>query len=268
MQDEYPETTPDRSRDGRRFAKHYREETTDHSPADVSASMFATETVVDFTYVTLQGSRRTIRAVNPTGPASYNDVPEGFFGFWVGGSRYAYNPDDQRIITISRDGQTRTVAESDQVRSITEIEYPTRAVVVGAIQEDVTVQVFYRSNQSGRIKSMEVEVEHIEGKYAIGELTGHSVDLDARVEVRTKWEREIKTKGRRGRTLGRVVRVEFPRGHRFVVDVHGLKERDLEHAPERIRSAISRRLNTREIDAVVSHDGPIPHDADARPIDK
>ena len=253
-----PPTTPDRSDDGRRFAERYREEKTELSPEEVSRSALQYH-VYDIAYTTARGRSRTVRSVQAKPPTSYNDVPEDFLSFWDDEDHYAYNPDTQVLKSINRGGTNMTIAEGEKVRSLIKINYPTRAVVVGAVQDGVTVRVFYRSNQSGRIKTMDVEIDESSGRFDANEIMGEAVDRDQRVKLRTKWERDIETVGVKGQKLGKVVRVEFPRGHQYTLNIHGLTDQTAgEKVEERIRGAIAKKLHTSDLSIDVQHEGRIP----------
>lgn len=268
MNSEFPETTPDRSSDGRRFAESYREDITDRDPDEVSHSLFTGSTILDLTYLTRANNERTLRVMTAMSPGKYDDYPEGFLAFHHGNTRYAYNPEQRVLMTANRDAENRVVAKGDQIRTISEVRFPTAAVVVGKPQKDVEAKVFYRSNRSGRIKTMQVEVDFMEGRHSPGSFAGHSIGLDTRVDLLTRWERTIETTGKRGRTLGRVVRVEFPRGHRFVVDVHGIENDAAERVRSQIRHKIDGLYRDSTIKARVEHEGPIPNDAEPPSSDR
>lgn len=253
-----PKTTPERSSEGRRFAKRYREEETEVSPNEVSQRRFKKEIAIDISYETSQGTVRTVRARTPSSPTSYDDVSEEFLIFWHDGERYAYNPEKRILKSINSGGRDVTLAEGDSIRSLTEIQYPTRAVVVGAVQDGITARVFYRSNQSDQIKTMDVEIAESAGRLSAGEITGMAGGR--RVRMLTQWEREIETVGSQSHSLGRVVRVEFPRGHRYTINVHGLEDSQAELTEDRIKRAVAKSVGTSDVEVEVEHNGRMPTD--------
>lgn len=202
------------------FASEYREETEELDPENISSVTLEHHTV-DIHYHTRKGTK-TVRCRGASGPASYNDIPDGFYSFWVEGKKYAYNPEEKRLITVGSEQDT-TVAEGDDIYKIELVSFPNRAVVEGGIDDEVEATIYYRSPRSEEMQSVTVKVSYLEGQAA--EITGKEVGTGRRIRARTRWERDIVSKhGTSERTLGKVTRVEFPKGHRFTVEIEGIDE--------------------------------------------
>jgi len=187
-----------------------------------------------------------------------NDIPGGFYSFHHDGTKYAYNPTEKRLITIG-DEQHTTVAEGNDFYKFEKVDFPTRAVIKGAIEKDVQATIYYRSPRSDKMQLVTVNVQFMEGQAA--QITGKEVGSGRRIEALTRWERDIVSKhGTNERTLGKVTRVEFPRGHQFTVEVEGIGESKAgETGEERIRKHVSKAF--RHSDSVnVTHDGTLVWD--------
>lgn len=237
----------------KKFASEYREQK-DEVDADHITEVTIQHHTLDITYFTKRGSK-TVRCRGAMGPASYNDLPEGFYSFWHDGKQYAYSPDEVRLITVNNE-QNQTVAEGDDIYKFEMIGYPTRAVVKGSIDTDVQATIYYRSPRSDDMQSVTVKVNYMESRAA--EITGKEVGTGRRIEALTRWERDIVSKhGTNERTLGKVTRVEFPRGQKFTIEVEGLGEnkggnRGEELIEKRVKKAF------RNSDSVnVTHEGQL-----------
>lgn len=234
-------TTPDPIQDARgekKFAAEYEEEIEEIALADVTGSKLTHGDVLDFTYRTNAGTRRTVRCYRGNEPASYNETPEGFYSFHADGREYAYSPDEQRLISINRNGSNVTVSTADDIVGVEVVTYGERAPVVGTVGKDVEATVYYRSPRSDAMQSLTVTVEFLEGRRSAAEFSGTD-DQGRRIEVRTHWERDIVARsGASDLTLGRVARVEFPRGKRLQVDVEGVPREKIEERLEEIERVI------------------------------
>lgn len=240
------------ARDEKKFAAEYEEDLEEIPLDSVTGSKLTHGDTLDFTYRTSAGTRRTVRCYNGSPSASYNETPEGFYSFHADGNEYAYSPDEQRLISINRNGTDVTVATSEDIVRVEAVTFGEAAPVVGAVEKDVGATVYYRSPRSDAMQSVTVTVEYLEGREAASEFSGTD-DKGRRVEVRTRWERDIVARDRScERTLGRVARVEFPRGKRLTVDVEGVPGDKIEDRLEAIERVIEGRAFRTDNDVEVS----------------
>lgn len=240
------------ARDEKKFAAEYEEEFEKIPLEDITGTKLTHSANLDFTYRTNAGSHRTIRCYHGSPKKSYNDIPEGFYSFHHGDRKYAYSPEEQRLITINRDAPNVTVATTDDILRVEAVTFGERAPVVGAVQKDVEATVYYRSPRSDRMQSVTLTVEFLEGRESASEFSG-SDDRGRRFEVRTRWERDIVVRnGANEQTLGRVARVEFPRGKRLTVDVEGVPGDRIEEHLEKIERVIEGKAFRHDHDVEVS----------------
>lgn len=255
-------TTPTQyGRGEKRFAPEY-EETTEEMPlADVTASKLEHGDTLDFTYRTSAGTLRTVRCFHGSPPASYNDNPEGFYSFYADGREYAYSPEEQRLITINRNGPNITVATADDIVRVEAVTFGEEAPVVGAAQTEVEATVYYRSPRSDRMQSVTLTVNMMEGRHSTSEFSGQD-DRGRRFEVRTRWERDIVVRnGANDQTLGRVARVEFPRGKRLSVDIEGVPGDKIEDRLETVERKVANAFShDRGVEVSVELDGDLEWD--------
>lgn len=235
------------------FASEYREETEELDPENITSVTLEHHTV-DIHYHTRKGTK-TVRCRSATGPTSYNDIQEGSYSFYFEGRNYTYNPEDKRLISVGSEQDT-IVAEGDEIYKTELVNFPTRAVVEGAIDSEAEATIYYRSPHSDEMQSVTVEVSYMEGQAA--EINGKEVGTGRRIRARTRWERDIVSKhGTSERTLGKVTRVEFPKGHRFTVEVEGIDEGKAgERGEDRIAKYVKKAF--RHSDSVeVTHEGEL-----------
>lgn len=246
--------------DAREFAPEYHEKTAVLGFEDVSASTLRYR-AVDFTYETRTNTLRTIRCVGGAAAAEHNDVPVGFVGFWHDNTKYAYSPGERELITVNRDGENRLVADERSIRRIEEVTYPDTAPVVGAVDTEVTATIYYRTKRSDSMQQVDVVVDSLES--GAGKISGDTTDGERRIKALTRWERDITSySGGREQTLGKVARVEFPKGHRFTLDVEGLTDDKADRVREAIERAVGGTFRGDE-EVAVRHDGRIPEEESA-----
>lgn len=257
--------TPTPIHDARRektFADEYNETLTEIPLQAITGTKLTHSCNIDITYRTNANTHRTIRCYHASEPASYNETPEGFYSWYYDGTEYAYSPDDQRLITINRNGSNVTVATSDDIVRVEEVEFGERAPVAGAVTSDVEVTIYYRSPRSDTMQSVTVDVGRLESRRSASEISG--VDEDGRkIVAKTRWEREIVAgRGRRKRTLGRVARVEFPRGKRLTVDVENVQREKIEDRLESIEQVIAEKAfrHSDDVEVSVEIDGDLGWD--------
>jgi hypothetical protein len=252
------------------WAGDYEESYEPIDPSDMTVTSFRYGTY-DIVYWN-QGGKQTVRAPRATTPYRPEGLPgepdDGDGGtdecvtFFDGGRKFAYHPEQQRLYSMAGD-RPLTLAEGDDIWRIKRVDYPPGAPVVGGAEEGVTATVWYKSERSGSRKSFEMDVSSTESE--CWRITGERVSDGARVEVVTRGERFVTAKhyGRTGDVvLGPTLRVEFPPGHRFTVDLVGLRDSRTEMAVEAIERALpgSTRLRHDDIDIDVQHEGRIPDD--------
>jgi hypothetical protein len=247
-------------KEGKKYAdQRYREKTETVDPEDVSEVTLRHHTV-DITYRPRSGYRqKTVRSRAATGPAKYNSVPEGFYGFWNDGQHLAYNPEERRLVSLEGDSP-QTLAAGEEIHRIERVQFPQRPPVTGAVQEDVEAEVFYWSDRSENLCSVTIEVERVEeNTNNPWRIRGQDVaDDDRRIEAMVRDERDItaKTWASNEVHLGKVARVEFPLGHRYVVDIRDLPDDKASSAIENIQRRLTKRRGYNNV--AVSHDGRIP----------
>jgi hypothetical protein len=251
---EHTHATPDRTAERKEFAPEYAEKTEEIDPEEITATVLKHHTT-DFTYFTRKGTK-TVRCVSGQTPANYNETAEGFISFYDDGTEYAYNPEEQRLITINRNGENRTIAQADDFYKFENVQYPERAPVEVAVDTDVEATIYYRSPQSDRMQTVTIEVSLLEGNLSAPEISGKEVGTGRRIKAQTRWEREIVSKhGTTERPLGKVARVEFPKGHAFTVQVEGLGDETADRAPDQIANKVQSAFRSKGVSVNVSHDG-------------
>lgn len=241
------------------LATNYREETTTHEPDRVDKQVLIDAEAVTVKYRTSRGSTQQVRGDNPRQPRSYEADVKGIL-IGHGDNRFAYQPDEAVLRSVNRN-QNVTLAEGKDILTVTTTEYPKPAPVAGAVQEDVNATVFYRSTQSEAIKSKTLEISTCEGRGDHFRFYGENED-GTDYEIVTDRQRELTLRFGDKRTLGRVVRVEFPEGHRYTVDIKGLTDDDATEIFGRkttkvLEQAIDGQLDTRDIEVEATHDGQI-----------
>lgn len=242
------------------YADPYEEEFEEVDPDDTSVGSFRHWTY-DIVYRSSHSDvPQTVRAVNATEPidSRADQYPDGCVTFHDDGEEYAYIPDERRLLSVGHDQQNVTLAAGDDILRIEQVQYPPGAPLIGAEQTDVVATVHHRSDRTGSLTSFDMEVDREESSF--WRLTGHRVSDDARVDVKTRKERDVIVKhyGRTGTLhLGKTARVEFPLGHSYSVDIHGLPDDKAGEYVERIEEAIESSYRYDEIEADVTHDGRI-----------
>ncbi|MFC6770299.1 hypothetical protein ACFQDD_01955 [Halorubrum pallidum] len=250
-------TTPSPVTDGeaKEYAEEYHEAIEEIGVEKVTVDRLRRKTT-DITYWTGQGTTRTVRIYGATESSSYNSFPEGFYGFYHNGKKYAYSPEQDKLISIPSRDKTITVADSEAIIRYEEVNFPERAVVDGAVQKGVEATVYYRTPRSDSIQSVTMRVKHVEGRYP-AQISGPEVDGDRRIEASIKHDRTIQTTVP-DMTLGRVARVEFPKGHQFSLAIEGIEDdrvtdARIESVEQKIKSAFRGKAD----DVTLSHEGHI-----------
>lgn len=238
------------------YASKYRENSEERDPQSITPTTLKLHTL-DITYTTPHGTK-TVRSTNAIPKASYNDIPDGFHSFHYDGQKYAYNPEKTQLISINTN-QNHTLATKDDIQRIEKIDFPTAVPVKGNIDTDVDATVYYRSPRSDTMQSVTITVQHMEGIADV--IYGADNTGERQIEATTRWERDIKSRHRtEKRTLGKVTRVEFPRGHQFTVDLEGMDNATAEnHAEEQIEKAL-RNVFQHTDSVTVTHDGELNWD--------
>ena len=253
------QSVPENLGRGKEFAPEYREEFEEIDPDNITEVTLAHRTV-DITYFTRKRTK-TVRCVGAIGQTSYNDVPDGFYSFFDSGTgkKYAYNPDEKRLISMN-DELNRTIAEGDDFHKFEEVTFPNSAVVKGAIGTDVEATVYYRSPRSEEMQSVTLAVSFMDGEAA--RISGEEVGTGRRLEAETRRERDIVSKhGTEEMYLGKVARVEFPRGHQFTVEIEGLSDTKAEKkGEERIVKKVKKAFRNASVDISVTHNGRLEWD--------
>jgi len=257
--------SPDKSE--KEFAPPYEEEYEELSREDVTKATLRHNTV-DMTYSTRGGKTKTVRCTQATEPyGDTSDLPDGcvtFFDYTTGGDSYTFNIDSLRLISCNTRGQNRTVATADDFQHFRKVIYPDPAPVKGAVEEGVEVTIYYRSPRTDRMQTVTIIAESVES--SAFRITGEEVDGDRRIEALTRGEREI-TKTLNGGSLGKVARVEFPKGHTFTLEIENMTRDEAEDAAERIKPLIEAKYNKYnrrhgDITATIIHEGQVKYNTD------
>lgn len=242
--------TTDELESPKQFAKPYSEEKEQIDIDDLAIGN-AQHSTLDITYQTRRGSK-TVRSHCWSPAGDWNDIPEGFASFYDGGRKYAYNPAERRLITVPRNSPNRTLAQGDGIYKIEVVSFGERAPVVGAVGKDRPATIYYRSPRSDRMQQVTVRVKYLEGDRSAARITGKD-ENGRRIDALTRWERDIES---RHTTLGKVARVEFPRGHRFTVSVEGIGDDKAKRGVERLEKYAGKAFKYADsVDA--EHDGPM-----------
>lgn len=231
------------------YANEYYEETEDISLHAVTGTTFGRP--LDITYTTHNGTK-TIRSVSAHSSLNFSD---DLYVFYDEEKKYGFDIDSKKLYSVdqSRDTPLRTIADQTDIVAITRVKFPTRAPVVGAIQTDVQATIYYRSPRSNKMQSIEIKVSHNENDV---KFEGKCTESGDWVEALCIHEREISKKHPK-QHLGRVTRVEFPRGHRFTIDVEGISDERVTNIKEAIESSIKDEYYL-PVDASVS----VKHDSE------
>jgi len=249
----------------KQFAEPYTEQYEEISADEITKSTFEYATV-DITYETHSGNTKTVRASQATEPYDGSDLPDGCVSFYdlKSGDEYAFQLSETRLISRNKGSQNRTVATAEDVTQFNRVVYPDSVPVVGGVEEDVEATIYYRSKITGTIQTMRIVVERVEGEIAY-RISGTEVNGDRRIEAYTSNEREMR-KTRSDTSLGKVARVEFPKGHQFTVQLEGLTTKLAEDAPGRLKALIENEYNryrrdNEKISVSVTHEGQTSYDS-------
>lgn len=203
----------------------------------------------DITYLTHSG-KKTVRSIQAHESIAQRESLDGFAVFWADGKKYGFHLEEKRLITVNKK-QNHTVATRDDIVSVKKVNYPSPAPRKGSVETGVEATIYYRSPRSDKMQQVTVQVDSLEG-HAV-EVTGNEVGTTRRITALSKYERDIKSNVRgKERALGKVARIEFPRGHRFRVDVEGLSTNQLEGIEDQMKRALQSKLNNHvEIDVTL-----------------
>lgn len=229
---------------GKEIAEEYQEDATVLAPDKISEDQVRGAGVVEVDYTTQRNTIKTLRGESPRDPgvAEPDDVDKIVAGF--GDDEFAYDVEDIVVTTadVTRDEQA-VLATSDDIVEVRIIEYPENVPVVGAPQQDVEAKIYFRSKRNDNIKTKTIEVTALDASYE-GPVDATSSNMliingtnkaDGRkVEASTAWDRKLVTSGRQDVEVGKVVRVEFPLGHRFTVDLRHLLDDEVDVAEEKL----------------------------------
>jgi hypothetical protein len=245
---------------GKEYADPYEEEVEEMDLDDLVGGMIRHITV-DLTYRTNKATRKTVRMIGASEPADstaerFGIEDDGWLDFYDGDDHLAYHPEDRVLKSLQRDGPSATLARDGRIIKAERVQYPENAVIDGARQDGVEATVYYRSSRSEGITSMDVEVTDDYDRDAM--IRARRLSDGQRIEIRPRYDRKIE-KRYPDQYLGRVCRIEYPRGHRFTVDVEGLADDRVDESTiESIESALSGKGSPFQYDDAtvsVSHDG-------------
>jgi hypothetical protein len=214
----------------KKFADEYHEQA-----EKISLSQITTTTLrnpIDFTYKTYNGTK-TVRSISAHSSLNFSDE---LFVFYDNDTKYGFNVESKTLYTVDRSRETpiRKIASPDNILTVEQISFPTRAPVVGAIQTDVPATIYYRSPRSDQMQSIEIKVSHNENDILF---EGESTQNGDWIRALCIHERTIR-KEHPQRHLGRVTRVEFPRGQSFTVNIEGISDDNIAEIEDRLESTI------------------------------
>lgn len=257
------------------FADPYEESYEELSPDEVTKSILQYATV-DMTYKTHRGNTKTVRSIKASEPYDGSDLTDadGCVTFYDSGNgdSYAFHVETQRLISRNKQSQNRTVATAEDFQQFRKVDYPDPAPVKGGIEEGVDATIYYRSPLSDRMQTVTIAVDSIEGGVAYYRIVGYEVNGDRRIEALTSYDRELR-KVPSGTSLGKVARVEFPKGHQFTIELEGMTTDQVEDAPERIKNLVESKYNkysrqNEAITATVTHDGQTTYNTEINRSDE
>lgn len=265
-----------RTHNGKAIAEPYEESVTEYDPSDLDEQTFMNAEVIEIDYVTQRGTIKTVRGDQPRDPGTLEPDDFELPVFGHGDEKWAYDAEEIILMTADRDRDEQAIlAEEDEIREIRWIEYPSNVPVKGAPQTDVEAVIYFESKRSGNIKSKTVEVSSMDEAYggpvrhgtSSNKLLIHGKNKadGRRIEASSAWDRTIKTIGRQDVEVGKVVRVEFPFGHEFTVQIQNLREEKREEAEKKLEEyaqEIANRYseNTGEHPVDVEHERPLEWD--------
>lgn len=248
-------------RDGKKFIDNeLRTEITQRDPGDVTTNTFTWGSAVDITYRSRFANygTKTVRSVGAIEATDRDNAPEGSVAFWDDGKKYAYHPEEQVLYSLEGDSPRR-ISEDGGIVRIEDVGFKQRVPLDGAVQEGVEAEVYYWSSRSGNLTSVTIAVDRCEENTSNPwRLSGKDAsDSTRRIEAEVRHEREITSKpfGGNKQRLGRVARVEFPKGHRYTVDLNGLPDDKARDAVENIKSRLTKRRGYDDVS--VEHEGRI-----------
>jgi hypothetical protein len=251
---------------GKWIATEYREHSTKYDPdevelSDLQAQFKRGHDVLEVDYYAPNGQLKSVRGNRPEIPGGVMNEPEREGLVFGHGPKYHLTPEGELRTAPYKDTGQR-LAEPEDVLKITGVDFPSAVPTEGAVQEGVTATVFYRSNRSGSVNTVDVNVDHMDGHASKFSFSGYEADDDRRFEVSNCHERILKRKGRHETTLGRVVRVEFPAGHQFTVKAKNLTDEgaervSAERVKEELQSLMSSSHDEADVELEVTHDGRI-----------
>jgi len=212
------------------FAEEYYEETEEIELGEVTATTLRDP--IDFTYKTYNGTK-TVRSISAHSSLHFSD---NLYVFYDSGTQYGFNIESKTLYSVdqSRETPIHTIASPDDILTVEQVSFPTRAPVVGAIQTDVPATIYYRSPRSDQMQSVEIEVSHNENDILF---EGESTQNGDWIRALCIHERTIQ-KEHPQRHLGRVTRVEFPRGQSFTVNIEGIPDDNIAEIEDRLESTI------------------------------
>jgi len=260
------------------YAKPYREHREPIDRDDVTYTRFGGLTVssdaravstrrtaLEFEYTTSHGNTKTVRSIQGT-RATDRDRDRGLPD---DRSSYTFHDDDQGFavtdnMNLYRYGDDHTYRKVAEDVDVFMVELPDPAPVTGAVQDDVSVTVHYRSNRSGNMKT--IRLDDVSVDWEGDRVRGYHARRDRTVEVEAVFERSVVSKSYRGgdREVGKCARIDFPPGHSFTVDAYGLADDAVDEFPhntvqstaDAIQDVVAERLPD-DVDVDVAHDGRI-----------
>jgi len=259
-------TTDDATADAD-FAPEYREDRESINPGDVTYSRHgglgvypdvhpapSQRTALEFEYSTAHGNTKTVRAIQATAAFDRDrGLPDDTdaYTFYDGSDGFAVT-DTMSLFRRGDDHTYRRVADDVDVFVVA---LPDPAPVTGAVQDNVSVTVHYRSSQSGNMKT--IRLDDVSVDWDGNRVRGHHARRDRTVEVEAVHERSVVSKSFRGgdREVGKCARIDFPAGHSFTVDAYNVPDDDAGRVHAAIEEAV--RMVDDDYDADVTPDGRI-----------
>ena len=235
------------------FAAEYYEQTKEINLSEITATTLRDP--IDFTYKTYNGTK-TVRSISAHSSLHFSDE---LYVFHDNDTKYGFNIESKTLYSVdqSRETPIHTIASPDDILTVERISFPTRVPVVGAIQKNVPATIYYRSPRSDQMQSVEIEVSHNENDILF---EGESTQNGDWVRALCIQERTIQ-KEHPQRHLGRVTRVEFPRGQAFTVKIEDISDDNIAEIEDRLESTIKGTYPIpSDANISVSHDRQIQWD--------
>lgn len=244
-----------------KHAPPYHEEHTEQDVSQISPDLLTVGSF-EITYRTGKGTTKSIRFHSSREPITDDpfmdteDLDPSYRVFTtLQNGTYAYNPETQTLVSMNSESPV-TVATGDEIESITRVQYPDGAPIVGAIESDVSATIHYRTAPDEDPISVTIYVTSIDWDGT--RITGRDTQRERTITAVSTYERKIQSRtSNRTQTLGHVSRIEFPRGRTFTVELEGVTESGAGETAAEIETMLRKRFSDDWMGVDVSDTGDL-----------